>query len=92
MNEWFINIKVNSEQRPDIDQIYMLTTNLITGRGGWPNNVFLTPNLKPFFAGSYFSPINDHIRGPGFPLILESIHKAWSTTPDIVNVRAEQIF
>ncbi len=54
MNEWFINIKVDREQRPDLDSVYMLATQLITGHGGWPNNVFLTPELKPFFAGSYF--------------------------------------
>src|SRR5215470_15058418 len=54
MNEWFINIKVDREERPDIDETYMLARNLLTGSGGWPNNLFLTPDLKPFFAGSYF--------------------------------------
>ncbi|TLZ45749.1 MAG: thioredoxin domain-containing protein [Gammaproteobacteria bacterium] len=48
MNRWFINIKVDREQRPDLDSIYMLATELMTGSGGWPNNVFLTPDLKPF--------------------------------------------
>src|SRR5229473_4452666 len=59
MNQWFINIKVDREQRPDVDQIYMLATELLTGQGGWPNNVFLTPDLKPIFAGSYFPPSDD---------------------------------
>src|SRR5262252_4437515 len=59
MNQWFINIKVDREQRPDIDQIYMLATEILTRRGAWPNNLFLTPDLKPFFAGSYFPPHDD---------------------------------
>jgi hypothetical protein len=56
MNRRFVNIKVDREQRPDLDRVYMLATQLLTGRGGWPNNVFLTPDLKPFYAGSYFPP------------------------------------
>jgi hypothetical protein len=56
MNEWFINIKVDREERPDIDQAFMLPRQLLTGSGGWPNNLFLTPDLRPFFAGSYFPP------------------------------------
>ena len=52
MNQWFVNVKVDREQRPDIDEIYMLARQLVTGEGGWPNNVFLTPDLRPFFAGS----------------------------------------
>ena len=59
MNEWFVNIKVDRDQRPDIDSLYMLATQLITGHGGWPNNVFLTSDLKPFFAGSYLLPTDD---------------------------------
>ena len=66
MNQWFINIKVDREQRPDLDSIYMLATELMTHNGGWPNNVFLTPDLKPFYAGSYFPPQDDGGR-PGAP-------------------------
>lgn len=52
MNRWFVNVKVDREQLPDVDQVYMLARQLLTGQDGWPNNVFLTPDLKPFFAGS----------------------------------------
>jgi uncharacterized protein YyaL (SSP411 family) len=51
-----VNIKVDREQLPDVDRVYMLATELMTGQGGWPNNLLLTPDLKPFFAGSYFPP------------------------------------
>jgi uncharacterized protein len=78
MNQWFINIKVDREQRPDLDRVYMLATQIMTGHGGWPNNVFLTPDLKPFFAGSYFPPHDDPRIGPGFPTILTAIHGLWS--------------
>ncbi len=76
MNRWFVNIKVDREQRPDIDRVYMLATEAMTGAGGWPNNVFLTPDLKPFFAGSYFPPTDEGGRA-GFPTILASLHQAW---------------
>ena len=78
MNEWFVNIKVDREQRPDLDSIYMLATHLITGRGGWPNNVFLTPDLKPFYAGSYFPPADTESGRPGFPSILKALHEKWT--------------
>lgn len=78
MNEWFINIKVDREQRPDLDRVYMLATQLMTGRGGWPNNVFLTPDLKPFFAGGYFPPADDDFGRPGFPTVLKTLHQAWT--------------
>jgi hypothetical protein len=54
MNKYFICIKVDREERPDIDEIYMNATNLIVGRGGWPNSLWLTPDRKPFYAGTYF--------------------------------------
>jgi len=76
MNKWFVNIKIDREERPDLDRIYMRATQVLTGRGGWPNNVFLTPELKPFFAGSYFPP-EDHDGRPGFPQILTYIHETW---------------
>ena len=56
LNEKFVCIKVDREERPDIDQIYMNAVQLMTGRGGWPMSVFLTPDLKPFYAGTYFPP------------------------------------
>ncbi len=76
MNRWFVNVKVDREERPDVDRVYMLATELMTGGGGWPNNVFLTPDLKPFYAGSYFPPRDEGGR-PGFPTVLATIHKAW---------------
>jgi len=54
MNEWFINIKVDREERPDIDAIYMEAVQTMTGRGGWPMTVFLTPDGRPFYGGTYF--------------------------------------
>ena len=76
MNEWFVNIKVDREERPDLDQIYMTATQLMSGSGGWPNSVFLTTDLKPFYAGTYFPPADSHGR-PGFPRILQALHDAW---------------
>ncbi len=88
MNKWFVNIKVDREERPDIDETYMLPRQLLTGAGGWPNNVFLTPNLEPFFAGSYFPPADEN-GAAGFPTILASIHEEWEKNPakirDIAN-------
>ena len=92
MNEWFVNIKVDREQRPDLDNIYMQTTQLMTGHGGWPNNVFLTPDLKPFYAGSYFPAADDERGRPGFPTILRSVHEAWANQQDEVSTRADAVY
>jgi uncharacterized protein len=92
MNEWFVNIKVDREQRPDLDSIYMLATHLITGRGGWPNNVFLTPDLKPFYAGSYFPPADDELGRRGFPTILKALHETWVNRPKEVSDQADTIY
>ncbi|MGB3020502.1 MAG: thioredoxin domain-containing protein, partial [Methyloceanibacter sp.] len=81
MNETFVNIKVDREERPDIDETYMLARQLLTGAGGWPNNVFLTPDLKPFFAGSYFPP-EDQDGRPGFASVLRFLHEEWQKNPD----------
>ncbi len=76
MNEHFVNIKVDREERPDLDQIYMSAVMAMTGHGGWPMSVFLTPELKPFFGGTYFPPVDS--RGmAGFPRVLLSVHRAW---------------
>ena len=77
MNAGFINIKVDREERPDLDEIYMTATQLITRRGGWPNSVFLTPDLEPFFAGTYFPP-EDRGNMVGFPTILARIQELWT--------------
>lgn len=91
MNDWFVNIKVDREERPDVDDIYMLATRVITKRGGWPNNLFLTPDLKPFFAGSYFKPEDDDFGRPGFPNILRAIHQQWVDEPRVILHQAEQV-
>ena len=90
MNKDFINIKIDREERPDLDEIYMTATQLLTQRGGWPNSVFLTPDLKPFYAGTYFPP-TDMPGRPGFPTILDAVHEAWVTREDEVIQSANQI-
>ncbi|MFP3940169.1 MAG: thioredoxin domain-containing protein [Thermoanaerobaculia bacterium] len=77
MNRWFVNVKVDREERPDLDEIYMTATQLMTRSGGWPNSVFLTPDLEPFYAGTYFPPEAEHGR-PGFPTVLRRIHEGWT--------------
>jgi len=96
MNEAFINIKLDREERPDIDQIYMLATQLMTGSGGWPNNVFLTHDLNPFFAGTYFGPENvvnpdGSLARPGFPLIIDGIANVWETNRAVVDENAAKL-
>ncbi len=83
MNEMYINIKVDREERPDLDEIYMTATQIMTGGGGWPNSVFLTPDLHPFYAGTYFPPVDSHGR-PGFPRVLKALHDHWVNRRDEV--------
>ncbi len=77
MNAHFINIKIDREERPDIDSIYMDAVQAITGSGGWPLNVFLTPNLMPFYGGTYFPPLQAYNR-PSWTQVLQNIHDAFS--------------
>jgi hypothetical protein len=77
MNEYFVNIKVDREERPDIDGVYMSAVQALTGQGGWPMTVFMTPDGKPFYAGTYFPPSDGHGR-PGFPRVLEVLHQKWT--------------
>ena len=77
MNEWFVCIKMDREERPDIDRIYMTYVQSSTGGGGWPMSVWLTPDLKPFVGGTYFPP-DDRYGRPGFPAVLQRIAKAWT--------------
>ena len=81
MNAHFINIKVDREERPDLDDIYMKAVQAMTGQGGWPMSVFLTPELEPFFAGTYFPPDNRYGR-PGFSAVLSSIHENWTNNSE----------
>ena len=76
INRSFVPVKVDREERPDLDRIYMTYVQAATGSGGWPMSVFLTPDLKPFFGGTYFPPDNRYGR-PGFPALLERIASAW---------------
>ncbi len=76
LNEHFVSIKVDREERPDVDKIYMTFVQAMTGHGGWPLNVFLTPDLKPFFGGTYWPPESRYNR-PGFLQILHSVTQAW---------------
>jgi uncharacterized protein len=76
LNREFVSIKVDREERPDVDRIYMLFVQAATGSGGWPMTVFLTPERKPFFGGTYFPPDNRYGR-PGFGALLQSLAQAW---------------
>jgi uncharacterized protein YyaL (SSP411 family) len=76
LNKHFVAIKVDREERPDVDRIYMAYVQATTGGGGWPMSVWLTPELKPFVGGTYFPPENRYGR-PGFPVMLERIAQAW---------------
>jgi uncharacterized protein len=80
MNEHFVNVKVDREERPDIDAIYMQATVAMTGSGGWPMSVFLTPDLKPFYTGTYFPPVQRY-NMPAFRDILAGIARAWKEEP-----------
>jgi uncharacterized protein YyaL (SSP411 family) len=90
MNERFVNIKVDREERPDLDQIYMNAVQMMTGHGGWPLTVFLTPGLVPFYGGTYFPP-QDRYQMPGFKRVLISISDAYRTQPAQVAESAQQI-
>jgi len=90
MNESFVNIKIDREERPDLDEIYMVATQVLSGQGGWPNSVFLTPDLEPYFAGTYFPPQDAHGR-PGFPTVLRSMRDAWSERRADVEEQAKSV-
>jgi uncharacterized protein len=81
MNENFINIKVDMEERPDVDRIYMDFVQMTTGSGGWPLNVFLSPDKLPFFGGTYFPPVNRY-NMPSFQRVLTSVADAWRDKRD----------
>ncbi len=87
MNSRFVNVKVDREERPDIDRIYMDAVQAMTGQGGWPMTVFLTPTGAPFFAGTYF-PKTDRHGHPAFTRVLDSIHDAWTNRRAEVEAQA----
>jgi uncharacterized protein len=90
MNEHFVNIKVDREERPDLDAIYMQATVAMTGSGGWPMSVFLTPDLKPFYAGTYFPPVQRY-NMPAFKDILAGIARAWTEEPNEISRVSGQV-
>ncbi|MGE5302152.1 MAG: thioredoxin domain-containing protein [Alphaproteobacteria bacterium] len=90
MNDLFVNIKVDREERPDLDEIYMNAVQMLTGRGGWPMTVFLTPDGKPFYGGTYFPPEDRHGM-PGFPKILVAVANAYRDRPHDVEKSVAQI-
>jgi len=90
MNENFVNIKVDREERPDVDHIYMTAVQLLTGRGGWPMTVFLTPEGRPFYGGTYFPPADRHGM-PGFPRVLDFIARKYREGPQEIDSAVREI-
>ncbi|HKY29838.1 MAG TPA: thioredoxin domain-containing protein [Pyrinomonadaceae bacterium] len=90
MNENFVNIKVDREERPDLDQIYMNAVQMMTHHGGWPMTVFLTPEGVPFYGGTYFPPEDRH-NMPGFPRVLISLAEAYRDRPEDVAQTAASV-
>jgi len=91
MNRWFVCVKVDREERPDLDEIYMAATVAMNhGQGGWPMTVFLTPAQEPFFAGTYFPP-EDRWGRPGFGTVLKRIADYWETRPSEVREQAKEL-
>ena len=90
MNQHFINIKVDREERPDLDETYMTAVQFMTGRGGWPMSVFLSPDLKPFYAGTYFPP-EDRGGMPGFPRLLLALSEAYHQKRETVAKMGQEV-
>jgi uncharacterized protein len=90
MNEHFVNVKVDREERPDVDTIYMRAVQSLTGRGGWPLTVFLTPDGRPFYGGTYFPPEPRHGM-PSFRQLLEATARAWEARRQEVEGAADEI-
>ena len=90
MNENFVSIKVDREERPDLDQIYMDAVQVLTGRGGWPLTMFLLPDGRPFYGGTYFPPVDRHGL-PGFPRLLAAIAAAYHKQPGDVQQNVERL-
>src|SRR5712691_10659774 len=89
MNDNFVNIKVDREERPDLDQIYMTAVQMMTGSGGWPLTIFLLPTGEPIFGGTYFPP-DDRYNRPGFMRVLQTIAEAYRTQHDEIIKNAKQ--
>ncbi|KAK7337411.1 hypothetical protein VNO77_17983 [Canavalia gladiata] len=83
LNDWFVSIKVDREERPDVDKVYMTYVQALYGGGGWPLSVFLSPDLKPLMGGTYFPP-DDKYGRPGFKTILRKVKEAWDNKRDML--------
>ncbi len=90
MNKGFVSIKVDREERPDLDQIYMQAVMAMTGSGGWPMSVFLTPDRKPFYGGTYFPP-EDRWGRPGFATLLHTLQNKWETDKQNILGSSEEL-
>jgi uncharacterized protein YyaL (SSP411 family) len=90
MNRLFVNVKVDREERPDVDSVYMTAVQSMTGRGGWPMTVFLTPDGQPFYGGTYY-PKEDRHGLPGFTKLLEAIDEAWQNRRDELLTQAGKL-
>ena len=91
LNDDFVSIKVDREERPDVDRVYMTFVQATTGSGGWPMSVWLTPELKPFFGGTYFPPTSRWGR-PGFLDVLGEIARVWKHDRARVDFAAAELF
>ncbi|WP_044957939.1 thioredoxin domain-containing protein, partial [Halarchaeum acidiphilum] len=89
LNEHFVPVKVDREERPDVDDLYMTVAQLATGGGGWPLSVWLTPDKRPFYVGTYF-PREASGNQPGFLDVLRSLHERWEAEREAVEERADQ--
>ena len=90
MNQWFVSIKVDREEYPDVDAIYMKALVELTGQGGWPLSIFLTPDQKPYLGGTYFPPTPKFNR-PGFPQVLEQAYKLFSDDPIQTDIKSQNL-
>ena len=90
LNENFVSIKVDREERPDVDAVYMAATQAVSGHGGWPMSVFLLPDGRPFMAGTYYPPVDRH-GSPGFQRLLTALHDGWTAQRSLIEEQADQI-
>jgi uncharacterized protein YyaL (SSP411 family) len=90
LNEFFIPVKVDREERPDVDALYMAATQLVSGHGGWPMSVFLLPDGRPFMAGTYYPP-TDRSGQVGFLRLLSALHEAWVSQRELIERQADEL-
>ena len=90
LNEYFVNVKVDREERPDVDRLCMAFVQATTGSGGWPMNVWMTPQGEPFFGGTYFPP-EDRPGRPGFPSVVRQVAEGWKSHEAQIRAQAGQV-